>query len=212
MVVADHGFGFAIISACRRGSSLKKRKLGEEGSARGMEREEVLVEERERRSCSVNRTPPPPPPPLPPRPLWSARRRTVACRSVTREEIERFWRKKRLDEEDHFLAALKAAARIRARNFKDEEYRRFEESLQDGDQEDEDDEQRKSPMTEKQDENLAEIRVGIKDWWTKSKYAYLNQPAIQAMEKPKRISTYTPNYMCFYRPPTQPYSLMGFSQ
>ncbi|KAA8532025.1 hypothetical protein F0562_006833 [Nyssa sinensis] len=40
-----------------------------------------------------------------------------------------------------------------------------------------------------------ELRVGIKDWWTKSKYAYLNQPAIESMDTPKRqTTTYIPNF------------------
>lgn len=51
---------------------------------------------------------PPTPPPPPPRPRWS---------SYTRREIEKFWRKKRLEEEEHFLAAIKAAARLRASHF-----------------------------------------------------------------------------------------------
>ncbi|XP_068640942.1 uncharacterized protein [Aristolochia californica] len=161
--------------------------------------EKVEVEDT-KKSCR------PPPPPLP---LWT--RSTVVCKSVTREEIERFWRKKKLDEEDHFLAALKASARIRARNFSDEEYRRFQESLLDT-EEDKDDDQEKSPMTQKKDENHTDIRVGIKDWWTKSKYAYLNQPAIQSMEKPKRVFTYIPNFMCFYKLPPESCSLLGFSR
>lgn len=52
-------------------------------------------------------TPPPTPPPLPPR---------RAAESVTKLEIARFWRQRRIDEEDHLLAAIKAAARLRARN------------------------------------------------------------------------------------------------
>ena len=50
----------------------------------------------------------PPPPPLP-------RFRTSVTVSVTNQEIANFWRKKRMEEEDHLLAAIKAAARIRAR-------------------------------------------------------------------------------------------------
>ena len=48
---------------------------------------------------------PPTAPPPPPRRRWS---------SYTKREIERFWRKKRFEEEEHFLAAIKAAARLRA--------------------------------------------------------------------------------------------------
>lgn len=53
----------------------------------------------------------PPPPPLPR--IWA--KKTVT-ESVTKREISEFWRQKRVDEEDHLLAAIKAAARIRARN------------------------------------------------------------------------------------------------
>ena len=34
--------------------------------------------------------------------------------------------------------------------------------------------------------------------WTKSKYAYLNQPAIDSMDLPKkRSSTYVPNFLSY---------------
>lgn len=57
---------------------------------------------------------PPLPPPLPPLPrLFPAK--PVKVKSVTRDEIARFWRRKKIEEEDHLLAAIKAAARIRAR-------------------------------------------------------------------------------------------------
>lgn len=57
---------------------------------------------------------PPLPPPLPPLPqLFPAK--PVKVKSVTRDEIARFWRRKKIEEEDHLLAAMKAAARIRAR-------------------------------------------------------------------------------------------------
>jgi hypothetical protein len=55
--------------------------------------------------------PPPPPPPLPR--LWV--KKTIT-QSVTNQEIAKFWRQKHIEEEDHLLAAIKAAARIRARN------------------------------------------------------------------------------------------------
>ncbi|CAF2157381.1 unnamed protein product [Brassica napus] len=62
----------------------------------------------------------------------------------------------------------------------DEDYKRFEESL---DMED--------PETE--------VHEGIKDWWMKSKYAYLNQPALGSADslKRKRFSSYVPNYFSF---------------
>lgn len=56
---------------------------------------------------------PPPPPPLPKFRVFSGAR---GEESVTKREIEKFWRQKRIEEEDHLLAAIKAAARLRARN------------------------------------------------------------------------------------------------
>ncbi|PIA35489.1 hypothetical protein AQUCO_03500093v1 [Aquilegia coerulea] len=96
--------------------------------------------------------------------------------SVTNVEIAKFWRKKKMDEEDHLLAAIKAAARVRARNFTEEEYKQFEESLA---EENKEGKSNKDAKNKNKDENNKEIRIGIKDWWTKSKYAYLNQPAIE---------------------------------
>lgn len=40
----------------------------------------------------------------------------TATESITKQEIANFWRQKRIDEEEHLLAAIKAAARIRACN------------------------------------------------------------------------------------------------
>lgn len=60
----------------------------------------------------VPRSPVPPPPP-PPLPKFS---KPKPEESVTNREIARFWRQKRIEEEDHLLAAIKAAARLRARN------------------------------------------------------------------------------------------------
>lgn len=57
--------------------------------------------------------PPPPPPPLPLEKFWV---RKATSESITKQEIARFWRQKWIDEEDHLLAAIKAAARIRAHN------------------------------------------------------------------------------------------------
>ncbi|ONK72667.1 uncharacterized protein A4U43_C04F21830 [Asparagus officinalis] len=124
-------------------------------------------------------------------------RRRKAVRSVTREEIERYWRVKRMEEEEHLLAALKAAARIRARALSEEDYRRFEESLRD---------MIKKANEEKDGQNHKDLQVGIKDWWTKSRYAYLNQPAIS---KPigeygapsKATAAYVPQKNCSYAPP-----------
>ncbi|OWM91367.1 hypothetical protein CDL15_Pgr000311 [Punica granatum] len=63
---------------------------------------------------------PPPPPPLPPLLPRSWARRTASAECITNREIAEFWRRKRTEEEDHLLAAIKAAARVRARKFSDE--------------------------------------------------------------------------------------------
>ncbi|KAK3224407.1 hypothetical protein Dsin_011432 [Dipteronia sinensis] len=146
---------------------------------------------------------PPPPPPPPPLPRFWAKK--TATESVTNQEIARFWRQKRIDEEDHLLAAIKAAARIRARNLSEEDYKYFEESL-----ENIDDDVEKNNNTE-QDNLNNEVRVGIKDWWTKGKYAYLNQPAINSMDTPKkRTSTYTPSCISYKPVSLYPASLGVF--
>ncbi|CAI8588536.1 unnamed protein product [Vicia faba] len=133
----------------------------------------------------VRRSTPPPPPPLPKFRVISKPR---AEESVTKREIAKFWRQKRIVEEDHLLAAIKAAARLRARNLTEQEYLSFELSLKCDHDEDE---------VNKVDEDK-EVRVGIKDWWTKSKYAYLNQPALASMDPPKkRTSTYVPNCLSY---------------
>uniref|UniRef100_A0A6N2M1C9 Uncharacterized protein n=1 Tax=Salix viminalis TaxID=40686 RepID=A0A6N2M1C9_SALVM len=139
--------------------------------------------------------PPPPPPPLPS--LWV---RKKVAESVTKQEIAKFWRKKLVEEEDHFLAAIKAAARIRARNLSEVDYKQFEESLKDDYDAKEND---STSLNSNKDTSNNEVRVGIKDWWTKSKYAYLNQPAIKSKDPPqRRSSSYTPNYFSFK--PTAP--------
>lgn len=173
---------------------MKKMELDMKGSTNG--------------KCKLS--PPPPPPPPPPLPsTWVTRKPVKICRSVTKEEIEKFWRRKKIEEEDHLLAAIKAAARIRARNLSEEEYRRFEESLEEDPKSNKENEDESSKIEE--NDHSKEIRVGIKDWWTKSKYAYLNQPAIQSMDPPKRnTSTYIPN-LCLYKPPPpQPFSMGVF--
>ncbi|KAJ8427122.1 hypothetical protein Cgig2_030284 [Carnegiea gigantea] len=130
----------------------------------------------------------PPPPPPPPRRSWSSS-------SVTRREIEKFWRKKRLVEEEHFLAAIKAAARLRAARLSQEDYLMFLEDIQ---------EEAVVNKGSAGNTNHQEIRVGIKDWWTKSKYAYLNQPAVgsagRSSGRANRRFNYVPNkfYLCNY--------------
>ncbi|KAI5319795.1 hypothetical protein L3X38_039503 [Prunus dulcis] len=152
-------------------------------------------------------SPPPPPPPLPR--FWAKK---AAPESVTKREIARFWFQKRIEEEEHLLAAIKAAARIRALKLSEEDYRRFEESLDnDDDKANGKDSSAAATNDSNKDGNNDEVRVGIKDWWTKSKYAYLNQPAIESMEPPKRrTSTYVPNCFAYKPTPLYPTSLGVF--
>ncbi|KAK9129369.1 hypothetical protein Sjap_009856 [Stephania japonica] len=156
------------------------------------------------------RAPPTPPPPPPPPP-----------QSVTNEEIAEFWRRKKREEEDHLMAAIKAAARIRARRLTDEDYKLFVESLEEEDLEKEN-ECNNNNGNKDQDQDCKEIRVGIKHWsvilinvsyltnfrWTNSKYAYLNEPPIDSREKTKKRISYTPNSICFYKAP--PLQLSSF--
>ncbi|XAR73727.1 hypothetical protein NMG60_11007798 [Bertholletia excelsa] len=154
--------------------------------------------------------PPPPPPPPPPSPLPKFRViKKSASISVTNREIAMFWRRKRMEEEDHLLAAIKAAARIRARKLTEDDYRHFEESLKEDYKENSPATAAAAATTGKEVKQIRELRVGIKDWWTKSKYAYLNQPAVGSVDTPKhRASTYIPN-LCNYKPAPPPTPLFG---
>jgi len=154
-----------------------------------------MKQRKEQGTVSRAATPPPPPPPLPKFRVISKPR---AEESVTKREIAKFWRQKRIVEEDHLLAAIKAAARLRARNLTEQEYLRFELSLKnEGEQETVNLVVGANYCGNKVDEDK-EVRVGIKDWWTKSKYAYLNQPALASMDPPKkRTSTYVPHILSY---------------
>ncbi|KAM5546889.1 hypothetical protein ABKV19_001416 [Rosa sericea] len=155
----------------------------------------------ERKQVSSSPSPPPPPPPFP---RFLANQ--IVVESVTKREIARFWTQKHINEEEHLLAAIKAAARIRARKLSEEDYRSFEESLND-----EDNYGKDSDGAVKTNENNDEIRVGIKDWWTKNKYAYLNQPDTDSKEPPKRrSSTFVPNCFAYKPTPLYPTSLGVF--
>ncbi|KAL6224442.1 hypothetical protein ACLB2K_003297 [Fragaria x ananassa] len=167
----------------------------------------MKLKEQESGKCCVKRkqmSSSPSPPPPPPFPRFLAKKSVVE--SVTKREIDRFWTLKRINEEEHFLAAIKAAARIRARKLSEEDYRSFEESLNDEDKDGKD-----SDAAVKTNENNDDIRVGIKDWWTKSKYAYLNQPDMDSKEPPKRhSSTFVPNCFAYKPTPLYPTSLGVF--
>ncbi|EOA33029.1 hypothetical protein CARUB_v10016361mg [Capsella rubella] len=149
-----------------------------------MDMKKQIMDESEKLYCKKSFMLPPPPPPLPPSPGYGSRK--IDGDSITNKQIKKFWRQKQIIEEDHLFSAIKAAARVRARNLSAEDYKRFEESLLD----------MEDPETED--------NQGLKDWWTKSKYAYLNQPALGSADslKRKRFSTYTPN--CFSFKPCNP--------
>ncbi|XP_055803146.1 uncharacterized protein LOC129872252 [Solanum dulcamara] len=143
------------------------------------------------------------PPPPPPASRFLSTKLTTP--SLTKQEIAKYWKQKRKTEEEHFLDAIKAAARIRARNLSAEEYNHFLYSLK------VDDDNMENEMVPKNiseiNENMKEKRVGIKDWWTKSKYAYLNQPALKSMER--HGSTYIPQLYCYKAPPPPVTSTFG---
>ncbi|GJN02078.1 hypothetical protein PR202_ga19396 [Eleusine coracana subsp. coracana] len=110
--------------------------------------------------------------------------------SITRAEIEEFWRRKEVEEEDQRLAAEKEAARIKAKAFKMEDYVFFEqmirEILEEGN---------KGDISR----TNTEARIGIKHWWRRSTYAYLNEPALTSMDEKGRSKlalTYFPQERC----------------
>lgn len=131
-------------------------------------------------------------------------RRWISSGSVTRREIERFWKKRRSVEEEHFLAAIKAAARLRASRLSEEDYLVFleENKMEDEAGHDATASRNNKPNTENK---AQEIHVGIKDWWTKSKYAYLNEPAAGStggrLGRGSRRWNYVPNklWLCNYK-------------
>ncbi|XP_039138534.1 uncharacterized protein LOC120275878 [Dioscorea cayenensis subsp. rotundata] len=120
-------------------------------------------------------------------------------KSITLHQIHEFWQRKRLEEEEHLVAAQKSAARIRARSLTEREYKMFEERLMRSTFGDEDE---KEEDADADADHYKDLPPVIKDWWTKSKYAYLNQPAIKYMEKnalPRRTTSgYTPQDICCY--------------
>jgi len=104
--------------------------------------------------------------------------------SMTMEEIANYWRAKRIIEEEHLLSAFKSAARIKAQTFTTEDYKRFEDSLAEDEK----------PQMKNTSDADQETRIGIKDWWTKSSYAYLNQPPLTTIEPRKPKYKYTTQF------------------
>ncbi|TVU14910.1 hypothetical protein EJB05_38407 [Eragrostis curvula] len=83
--------------------------------------------------------------------------------SITRAEIEEFWRRKEVEEEELRLAAEKEAARIKAKELKIEDYVLFEqmirEILDEGNKGD-----GATKMGRGNTRSNTEARVGIKHW------------------------------------------------
>ncbi|KAK4428630.1 hypothetical protein Salat_1162800 [Sesamum alatum] len=107
--------------------------------------------------------------------------KSLVAPSVTKQQVADYWRQRRMIEEDHLSAAIKAAAHIRAQNLSDHDYRQFLDSLED----DENKENENTTEASSKKDEKEEIRVGIKDWWTKSAYAYLNEPFMTQVDKPR---------------------------
>lgn len=87
-----------------------RQEGGEEESRNIMELE--MTGAKKKPTVSVKKTSAPPPRPL------SSPMKPIKVRSFTREEIDRYWRTRRMVEEDHLLFAEKAVARIRAKALK----------------------------------------------------------------------------------------------
>ncbi|CAN6268879.1 unnamed protein product [Urochloa humidicola] len=120
----------------------------------------------------------------------------VPVYSITRAEIDEFWRRKEVEAEEHRLSAEKEAARINAKMLKMEDYALFEQMIREIlDEGNTGDGATMVPAAA----NSTEARsIGIKHWWTRSAYAYLNAPAL-SMDKnggSKRVITYAPQERC----------------
>ncbi|XBH79360.1 hypothetical protein VPH35_105357 [Triticum aestivum] len=99
--------------------------------------------------------------------------------SITRAEIDRFWRRKKLEEEERRLDDEKEAARIKLKTLKAKDYMLFVQRI-DGiiDEKAETSEM----MEEGEIARNIEIQIGIKHWWRKSSCAYLNEPAVASVD------------------------------
>ncbi|KAJ1272277.1 hypothetical protein BS78_06G189800 [Paspalum vaginatum] len=128
--------------------------------------------------------------------------------SVTRAEINKFWRRKEVEAEERRLAAEKEAARVKAKALKMEDYALFEqmimEILKEGSKGD-----GATTMAAAAAGGTEARIIGIKHWWTRSAYAYLNAPALSMDEngRSKHAITYVPQERCtmfFSSTPCQP--------
>ncbi|KAL5216621.1 hypothetical protein ABZP36_008022 [Zizania latifolia] len=123
--------------------------------------------------------------------------------SITRAEIEGFWRRKEMEQEEQRLTAEKETARIKAKTLTIEDYVLFEqmirEILEEGSKGDRAWMERDITMNGAAATNSTERRIGIKHWWRKSAYAYLNEPAVTSMDengRRKDAIKYNPQERC----------------
>ncbi|XP_066346519.1 uncharacterized protein [Miscanthus floridulus] len=121
----------------------------------------------------------------------------VPVYSITRAEIDEFWRRKEVEAEERRLAAEKEAARIEAKTLKQmEDYVLFEqmisEILKEGNKGD------GATMAPAATGGTEARMVGIKHWWTRSAYAYLNSPALSmdGNGRSKHVASYVPQERC----------------
>ncbi|KAG2573983.1 uncharacterized protein LOC120641426 isoform X4 [Panicum virgatum] len=134
----------------------------------------------------------------------------VPVYSITRAEIDEFWRRKEVEAEERRLAAEKEAARIMAKTLKMEDYALFEQMMREILEGNTGDGATASMVPAATGGTEARI-IGIKHWWTRSTYAYLNAPALSMDEMggSKHAITHVPQERCtmfFSSTPCQPYS------
>uniref|UniRef100_A0A0D9W857 Uncharacterized protein n=1 Tax=Leersia perrieri TaxID=77586 RepID=A0A0D9W857_9ORYZ len=136
-------------------------------------------------------------------PAIAPKKMAVPVYSITRAEIEEFWRRKEMAEEEQRLTSEKEAARIKAKTLMIEDYELFEqmirEILEEGRKGDRSRTDRDITTNGGAASKSTEARIGIRDWWKKSTYAYLNEPAMTSMDengRRKRAIKYIPQERC----------------
>ncbi|KAM3242801.1 hypothetical protein ACQJBY_055035 [Aegilops geniculata] len=127
--------------------------------------------------------------------------------SITRAEIDSFWSRKKLEEEERWLDDEKEAARIKLKTLKQEEYTLFEQRIN----RIIDEKTEPGEMMEEGEiaENI-EIQIGIKHWWRKSSCAYLNEPAVASIDDNrswKKNTGYIPQKIHFRCSPPAVYQM-----
>ncbi|KAH7387889.1 hypothetical protein KP509_16G047100 [Ceratopteris richardii] len=93
--------------------------------------------------------------------------------SFTKGEIEEFWNKQRLAEHAHFEAAVRLTEEIQQSH---------EETTKVEDNKDINSSGESLSNSSRSVEEELDSSMSFKDWWTKSNWAFLNEPAIKRME------------------------------